>query len=236
MHSRPFAIRYSVEDGILQIVNVSHRDQGVYTCLARTPEDGDKAAALLLVIGELILRAYYSFLTQRIWDPWCCVCVWNIRKQINMAGRKTQSMFSLLYYSIQKWHFWDVWQFKSEGAGGSPVQKQRRSSHILWRVEWVDWILPPSAFLAAEIDFLWVPNAVLLWFSDVPDAPQYLVLSEHKSKSVKLKWIPGDDHNSSTTGTGEEGHRMPHPHSYISLVVLSRYYLHPTADIFEYAT
>lgn len=76
--------RYFVEDGILQIVNVSHRDQGVYTCLARTPMDGDKAAALLLVI-------------------------------------------------------------------------------------------------------------------DVPDAPQYLVLSEHKSKSVKLKWIPGDDHNSSTT-------------------------------------
>lgn len=40
-----------------------------------------------------------------------------------------------------------------------------------------------------------------MWFADVPDAPQYLVLSEHKSQSVKLKWIPGDDHNSSTTGT-----------------------------------
>ncbi|CAF96910.1 unnamed protein product, partial [Tetraodon nigroviridis] len=76
--------RYFVEDGLLQIVNVSHLDKGVYTCLARTPMDGDKATALLLVI-------------------------------------------------------------------------------------------------------------------DVPDAPQYLVLSEHKSKSVKLKWIPGDDHNSSTT-------------------------------------
>uniref|UniRef100_A0AAQ4PZI7 Neural cell adhesion molecule L1-like protein n=1 Tax=Gasterosteus aculeatus aculeatus TaxID=481459 RepID=A0AAQ4PZI7_GASAC len=36
-------------------------------------------------------------------------------------------------------------------------------------------------------------------FSDVPDAPEYLVLSEHKSKSVKLKWIPGDDHNSSVS-------------------------------------
>ena len=37
-------------------------------------------------------------------------------------------------------------------------------------------------------------------FSDVPDAPEDLVLSEHKGRSVKLKWIPGDDHNSSTTG------------------------------------
>ncbi|XP_076609081.1 neural cell adhesion molecule L1-like protein isoform X3 [Chaetodon auriga] len=76
--------RYFVEDGILQIINVSHRDQGVYTCVARTPVDQDVASVLLMVL-------------------------------------------------------------------------------------------------------------------DVPDAPEYLVLSEHKSKSVKLKWIPGDDHNSSTT-------------------------------------
>ncbi|XP_049893718.1 neural cell adhesion molecule L1-like protein isoform X2 [Epinephelus moara] len=76
--------RYFVEDGILQIINVSHSDQGVYTCVARTPVDQDSASALLMVL-------------------------------------------------------------------------------------------------------------------DVPDAPEYLVLSEHKSKSVKLKWIPGDNHNSSTT-------------------------------------
>ncbi|KAE8297969.1 Neural cell adhesion molecule L1-like protein [Larimichthys crocea] len=76
--------RYFAEDGILQIFNVSHRDQGVYTCVARTPVDQDTASALLMVL-------------------------------------------------------------------------------------------------------------------DVPDAPEYLVLSEHKSKSVKLKWIPGDDHNSTTT-------------------------------------
>ena len=35
---------------------------------------------------------------------------------------------------------------------------------------------------------------------DVPDAPEDLMLSELSGKSVKLKWIPGDDHNSSTTG------------------------------------
>ncbi|XP_061641347.1 neural cell adhesion molecule L1-like protein isoform X1 [Phyllopteryx taeniolatus] len=76
--------RYFVENGILQIFNVSHRDQGVYTCVGRTPVDQDTASALLMVL-------------------------------------------------------------------------------------------------------------------DVPDAPQHLVLSEHKTKSVKLKWTPGDDHNSSTT-------------------------------------
>uniref|UniRef100_A0A667Y9G4 Neural cell adhesion molecule L1 n=1 Tax=Myripristis murdjan TaxID=586833 RepID=A0A667Y9G4_9TELE len=76
--------RYLVEDGILQIINISHRDQGVYTCVARTPVDQDTASALLMVL-------------------------------------------------------------------------------------------------------------------DVPDAPENLVLSEHKGRSVKLKWIPGDEHNSSTT-------------------------------------
>uniref|UniRef100_A0A667YKL4 Neural cell adhesion molecule L1-like protein n=1 Tax=Myripristis murdjan TaxID=586833 RepID=A0A667YKL4_9TELE len=75
---------YLVEDGILQIINISHRDQGVYTCVARTPVDQDTASALLMVL-------------------------------------------------------------------------------------------------------------------DVPDAPENLVLSEHKGRSVKLKWIPGDEHNSSTT-------------------------------------
>lgn len=57
-----------MEDGIIQIVNVSHRDQGVYTCLARTPMDEDKAAALLLVIGERTFKPYYSVPTQRIQD------------------------------------------------------------------------------------------------------------------------------------------------------------------------
>ncbi|XP_069570721.1 neural cell adhesion molecule L1-like protein isoform X1 [Brachyistius frenatus] len=76
--------RYLVEDGILRIINVSHRDQGVYTCVAQSPVDRDMASALLMVL-------------------------------------------------------------------------------------------------------------------DVPDAPENLLLSEHKSKSVKLKWIPGDEHNSSTT-------------------------------------
>ncbi|XP_037346451.2 neural cell adhesion molecule L1-like protein isoform X2 [Pungitius pungitius] len=76
--------RYFAEEGILQIVNVSHGDQGAFTCVARTPVDRDSASTLLMVL-------------------------------------------------------------------------------------------------------------------DVPDAPESLVLSEHKSKSVKLKWIPGDDHNSSVS-------------------------------------
>ncbi|KAK3557195.1 hypothetical protein QTP70_024676 [Hemibagrus guttatus] len=46
----------------------------------------------------------------------------------------------------------------------------------------------------------------LLAVLDVPDAPQGLVLAERKNRTVKLKWIPGDDHNSTTTALD-----LPHP-------------------------
>uniref|UniRef100_A0A673YFB8 Neural cell adhesion molecule L1-like protein n=1 Tax=Salmo trutta TaxID=8032 RepID=A0A673YFB8_SALTR len=101
---------YFIEDGILQIVNISHRDQGMYKCVASTPMDQDTASALLIVL-------------------------------------------------------------------------------------------------------------------DIPHAPENLVLSEHKGRSVKLKWIPGEDHNSSTTefiieyeesqwepGTWRELQRVPGNH------------------------
>uniref|UniRef100_A0A8C8D408 Neural cell adhesion molecule L1-like protein n=1 Tax=Oncorhynchus tshawytscha TaxID=74940 RepID=A0A8C8D408_ONCTS len=104
------ADRYFIEDGILQIVNVSHRDQGMYKCVASTPMDQDTASALLMVL-------------------------------------------------------------------------------------------------------------------DIPHAPENLLLSEHKGRSVKLKWIPGEDHNSSTTefiieyeesqwepGTWRELQRVPGNH------------------------
>uniref|UniRef100_A0A4W5NRX3 Cell adhesion molecule L1-like b n=1 Tax=Hucho hucho TaxID=62062 RepID=A0A4W5NRX3_9TELE len=51
--------RYFIEDGILQIVNVSHRDQGMYKCVARTPVDQDTASALLIVLGEQICQILY---------------------------------------------------------------------------------------------------------------------------------------------------------------------------------
>ncbi|KAM9536421.1 neural cell adhesion molecule L1-like protein isoform 5-T8 [Salvelinus alpinus] len=101
---------YFIDDGILQIVNVSHRDQGMYKCVASTPMDQDTASALLMVL-------------------------------------------------------------------------------------------------------------------DIPHAPENLVLSEHKGRSVKLKWITGEDHNSSTTefiieyeesqwepGTWRELQRVPGNH------------------------
>lgn len=93
------------------------------------------------------------------------------------------------------------WHFKSKRNSDSLMQ-QRSSFHILWHSGWFDWTFVPLAFfLLQRLMCLWFSKAMLLWwFSDVPDAPEYLVLSEHKSKSVKLKWIPGNDHNSSTTG------------------------------------
>ncbi|XP_053172851.1 neural cell adhesion molecule L1-like protein [Scomber japonicus] len=42
--------RYSVDDGMLKIMNVNLSDQGIYTCIARTNLDEDNASALLTVL------------------------------------------------------------------------------------------------------------------------------------------------------------------------------------------
>uniref|UniRef100_A0A8C8D4I6 Neural cell adhesion molecule L1-like protein n=1 Tax=Oncorhynchus tshawytscha TaxID=74940 RepID=A0A8C8D4I6_ONCTS len=87
----------------------------------------------------------------------------------------------------------------------------------------------PQSFSTPEDSLsLGVIKAMLLWwwcFPDIPHAPENLLLSEHKGRSVKLKWIPGEDHNSSTTefiieyeesqwepGTWRELQRVPGNH------------------------
>uniref|UniRef100_UPI003AAED3FF cell adhesion molecule L1-like a isoform X1 n=1 Tax=Centroberyx gerrardi TaxID=166262 RepID=UPI003AAED3FF len=41
--------------------------------------------------------------------------------------------------------------------------------------------------------------SAVLTVLDVPDAPENLEMSEHKTRSVRLSWIPGSDHNSTVT-------------------------------------
>lgn len=47
-----FIGRYFVDDELLQIINVSFGDQGVYMCVAKSPVDQDFALALLTVLGK----------------------------------------------------------------------------------------------------------------------------------------------------------------------------------------
>ncbi|KAK1796331.1 hypothetical protein P4O66_009398, partial [Electrophorus voltai] len=44
-------------------------------------------------------------------------------------------------------------------------------------------------------------DTAVAWLTvlDVPEAPEDVMLAERKERTVKLKWIPGDDHNSTTT-------------------------------------
>lgn len=46
-----FVSRYFLENGTLHIDSVNYRDQGVYTCVAKTPVDRATASALLMVLG-----------------------------------------------------------------------------------------------------------------------------------------------------------------------------------------
>uniref|UniRef100_A0A674D737 Neural cell adhesion molecule L1-like protein n=1 Tax=Salmo trutta TaxID=8032 RepID=A0A674D737_SALTR len=47
-----FIIRYFLDDGMLQIINVNQSDKGTYTCTARTNLDQDTASALVTVLGK----------------------------------------------------------------------------------------------------------------------------------------------------------------------------------------
>ncbi|MEQ2158113.1 hypothetical protein GOODEAATRI_008867, partial [Goodea atripinnis] len=46
--------RYIMEDSNLHIINISHGDQGVYRCVAKTPVDRDTASAFLMVLEFII--------------------------------------------------------------------------------------------------------------------------------------------------------------------------------------
>uniref|UniRef100_A0A673YEY1 Neural cell adhesion molecule L1-like protein n=1 Tax=Salmo trutta TaxID=8032 RepID=A0A673YEY1_SALTR len=110
------------------------------------------------------------------------------------------------------------------------IQLNKRHFHFLfnWSVS-ASNVFPQSFSTPEDSMSLCVIKAMLLlwwWcFSDIPHAPENLVLSEHKGRSVKLKWIPGEDHNSSTTefiieyeesqwepGTWRELQRVPGNH------------------------
>lgn len=170
--------RYIMEDGYLNISDVSHGDQGVYSCVAKTPLDRDTASAFLMVLGEHMPQH------QQTPQLWIIVC-----EEIRMSENTEQQ------------RIWqdtaDASRPKTHSAGDSA----RSTSSDSWDDLIEHLLLWP--FLASRdwCPFVWFCFVLLGWFPDVPVAPENLVLSEHKSKSVKLEWIPGDDHNSSPTGT-----------------------------------
>lgn len=79
-----------MENGVFHIMNVSHSDQGVYTCVAKTPADQDVASALLMVLGELTCER--CFRGQKFRAPWCYINAQQIREGHKMSGSQAQSM------------------------------------------------------------------------------------------------------------------------------------------------
>uniref|UniRef100_A0AAY4BJQ8 Neural cell adhesion molecule L1 n=1 Tax=Denticeps clupeoides TaxID=299321 RepID=A0AAY4BJQ8_9TELE len=58
---------YYIDDGILRILNVSHSDEGTYTCIGRTNLDQDQSKAYLTVLGTEYIEYLFSnwlFLTK----------------------------------------------------------------------------------------------------------------------------------------------------------------------------
>nr|XP_015202743.1 PREDICTED: neural cell adhesion molecule L1-like protein isoform X14 [Lepisosteus oculatus] len=67
--------RYYEDSGVLQIINVNHEDEAVYTCIAITPLDQDEATAQLIVLDvpdppvELALSDHKNRSVKLKWDP-----------------------------------------------------------------------------------------------------------------------------------------------------------------------
>ncbi|XP_073810574.1 neural cell adhesion molecule L1-like protein isoform X18 [Danio rerio] len=67
--------RYILEDGVLEIINVSFGDQGFYACVARTPVDQDVAVAQLSVVDvpdppeDVILSEHNGRSVKLQWTP-----------------------------------------------------------------------------------------------------------------------------------------------------------------------
>lgn len=83
--------RYFVENGVFHIMNVSHSDQGVYRCVAKTPADQDVASALLMVLGELTCERCFCFGGQKFRAPWFYINAQQIREGHKMSGSQSRA-------------------------------------------------------------------------------------------------------------------------------------------------
>uniref|UniRef100_A0A673C9Z5 Cell adhesion molecule L1-like b n=1 Tax=Sphaeramia orbicularis TaxID=375764 RepID=A0A673C9Z5_9TELE len=148
--------RFTVHDnGSLEIYGVEKSDTGQYTCYAKNTEGSSAVDAMLYVKGK---------------QPYYCKMIFieffSIYKEENHVHTHPCTPAQIM----------DILQIVNVSHGDAGVY---------------------TCVARTPVDRD-AASAVLVVL-DVPDAPENLVLSEHKSKSVKLKWIPGDDHNSSTT-------------------------------------
>uniref|UniRef100_A0A8C2PQF7 Cell adhesion molecule L1-like b n=1 Tax=Cyprinus carpio TaxID=7962 RepID=A0A8C2PQF7_CYPCA len=180
--------RFSVyKNGSLEIHNVMKEDMGEYSCFAQNTEGKVAIAATLEVKGK---RNRYSFVNQSI-------------SRVNPYNPKLFFLSDPTRIAEFDPSFGDdfeiLWEKDGMALNGSENARYILDDGVL---EIINVSFGDQGFYVCvartpvDQDMAVAHFVVSL---DVPDPPEDVVLSEHNGRSVKLQWIPGDDHNSSIT-------------------------------------
>ncbi|XP_042078850.1 neural cell adhesion molecule L1-like protein isoform X5 [Haplochromis burtoni] len=174
--------RFTVhENGSLKIYNVERGDTGQYTCLAKNTEGSSAINAMLYVKDPT--RIVVAPADQRI--------LIGTTAQLSCLAEYDKSFsndFELLWEK-------DDMEIALNYTENSRYFVENGVFHIMNVSHSDQGVYTCVAKTPADQDVA----SALLMVLDVPDAPENLVLSDRKGRNVTLKWVPGDDHNSSTT-------------------------------------
>ncbi|XP_059426600.1 neural cell adhesion molecule L1-like protein isoform X9 [Carassius carassius] len=172
--------RFSVhKNGSLEIQNIMKEDIGEYSCFAQNTE-GKVAIATTLEVKD----------PTRIVDP--------PRDLRVLAGTTIQFSCQAEFDPSIGDDFEILWEKDGMALNGSENARYILDDGVL---EIINVNFGDQGFYVCVARTPFDQDMALAQLSvvDVPDPPEDVILSEHNGRSVKLQWIPGDDHNSSIT-------------------------------------
>ncbi|XP_016374536.1 neural cell adhesion molecule L1-like protein isoform X3 [Sinocyclocheilus rhinocerous] len=172
--------RFSVhKNGSLEIHNIMKEDMGEYSCFAQNTE-GKVAIAATLEVKD----------PTRIVDP--------PRDLRVLAGTTIQFSCQAEFDPSIGDDFEILWEKDGMALNGSENARYILNDGVL---EIINVSFGDQGFYVCVARTPVDQDVAVAQLSvvDVPDPPEDVILSEHNGRSVKLQWIPGDDHNSSIT-------------------------------------
>uniref|UniRef100_A0A8C1HQA2 Neural cell adhesion molecule L1-like protein n=1 Tax=Cyprinus carpio carpio TaxID=630221 RepID=A0A8C1HQA2_CYPCA len=172
--------RFSVhKNGSLEIQNLMKEDMGEYSCFAQNTE-GKVAIAATLEVKD----------PTRIVDP--------PRDLRVLAGTTIQFSCQAEFDPSIGDDFEILWEKDGMALNGSENARYMLDDGVL---EIIDVSFGDQGFYVCVARTPVDQDMAVAQLSvvDVPDPPEDVIHSEHNGRSVKLQWIPGDDHNSSIT-------------------------------------
>uniref|UniRef100_A0A671SJQ1 Neural cell adhesion molecule L1-like protein n=1 Tax=Sinocyclocheilus anshuiensis TaxID=1608454 RepID=A0A671SJQ1_9TELE len=176
--------RFSVhKNGSLEIHNVMKEDMGEYSCFAQNTE-GKVAIAATLEVKD----------PTRIVDP---------PHDLRVLARTTIQFSCQAEFDPSIGDDFEIlWEKDGMALNASENARYILDDGVL---EIINVSFGDQGFYACvartpvDQDMAVAQLSVFVVSLDVPDPPEDVILSEHNGRSVKLQWIPGDDHNSSIT-------------------------------------